>query len=52
MPPRATTPTHNTKRSPGKASSKYDYVELANAALIGDENHNFYGVIVDATFPY
>lgn len=40
------------RRSPSKANTKYDYVELANASLTSNDTCNFYGVIVDATFPY
>jgi len=50
MPGRSSTP--NRKSSPGKSSAKYDYVELSKAKLSTDEHQNFYGVIVDATFPY
>ena len=50
MPGRSSTP--NRKSSPGKSSSKYDYVELSKAKLTTEDLCNFYGVIVDATFPY
>jgi len=37
-----------------KASSttKYEYVELSKASLASSDSCNFYGVIIDATFPY
>jgi len=43
-----------TKRSPGKKAGepKYNYVELSKASLASTDLNNFYGVIVDATFPY
>jgi len=45
------TPTR--PRSPAKTSQpKYDYVELSKASLASPDLCNFYGVIVDATFPY
>ena len=47
--PRGTTPQ---KRVAQRASSKYDYTELSKASLTNDTPCNFYGVIVDATFPY
>jgi hypothetical protein len=40
------------RRSPSKPASKYEYTEIANASLSGDSATNFYGVVVDATFPY
>jgi hypothetical protein len=49
-------------RSPAKAVSlrhqasqkltKYEYVELSKASLASSDHCNFYGVIIDATFPY
>ena len=47
---RKTTPSKS--RSPGKANSKYEYVELNKASLTSSEPCHFYGVIIDATFPY
>jgi hypothetical protein len=50
MPPRAST---NQRRSPSRASSKYDYTEISKVELSSDDDKvNFYGVIIDATFPY
>jgi hypothetical protein len=43
---------NNKGRSPSRASSKYDYTEISKVELTSDEKVNFYGVIVDATFPY
>jgi len=41
------------RRSPSKPSSKYDYCEINKAELSENDNvHNFYGVVVDASFPY
>jgi hypothetical protein len=34
------------------SSTKYEYVELSKASLATSEACNFYGVVVDATFPY
>ncbi|MFN7881207.1 MAG: hypothetical protein ACK5NI_01860, partial [bacterium] len=31
---------------------KYEYVEISKASLTSAEPCNFYGVIIDATFPY
>jgi len=46
--------TPTKPRSPGKKSGdpKYNYVELSKASLASTELNHFYGVIVDATFPY
>ena len=44
------TPTRVIKSKP--SSTKYEYVELSKASLATSEACNFYGVIVDATFPY
>ena len=33
-------------------SIKYEYVEISKASLTSAEPCNFYGVIIDATFPY
>ena len=48
--PRKTTPSKS--KSPAKAASKYEYVELSKASLASADPCHFYGVIVDATFPY
>ena len=47
---RKSTPTKS--RSPAKSNSKYEYVELNKASLTSSEPCHFYGVIIDATFPY
>lgn len=52
MPKSARRSTPTKSRSPGKASSKYEYVELNKASLTSSEPVHFYGVIIDATFPY
>jgi hypothetical protein len=52
MPKSARKSTPNKSRSPGKAASKYEYVELNKASLTSSEPCHFYGVIIDATFPY
>jgi hypothetical protein len=53
MPKSARKSTPNKSRSPAKASSsKYEYVELNKASLTSSEPCHFYGVIIDATFPY
>jgi hypothetical protein len=44
--------TPTKPKSPGKGQSKYEYVELSKASLASSEPCHFYGVIVDATFPY
>jgi len=44
--------TPTKPKSPGKSQSKYEYVELSKASLASSEPCHFYGVIVDATFPY
>ena len=49
MPPRAST---QQRRSPTKSSCKYDYTEISKVELTSDEKFNFYGVIIDACFPY
>ena len=42
-----------SRKSPAKSHNKYEYVELNKTSLTsGDQNNHFYGVIVDATFPY
>ena len=33
-------------------TSGYEYVQLKKASLISSALHNFYGVVIDATFPY
>jgi len=52
MPRSARRSTPTKSRSPGKAASKYEYVELNKASLTSSEPCHFYGVIIDATFPY
>ena len=49
MPQRAAA---NQRRSPSRASSKYDYTEISKVELSSADKVNFYGVIIDATFPY
>jgi hypothetical protein len=49
MPQRASA---NQRRSPSRASSKYDYTEISKVELSSADKVNFYGVIIDATFPY
>lgn len=44
--------TPSKSKSPGKTSSKYEYVELSKASLTSSDPMHFYGVITDATFPY
>jgi hypothetical protein len=47
------TPTRALKPAPkSTATTKYEYVELSKASLASSEQCNFYGVIIDATFPY
>jgi len=48
---RSATKTPTRPRSPAK-NSKYEYVELSKASLASADPSHFYGVIVDATFPY
>jgi hypothetical protein len=41
--------------APAKVAAKgqrYEYTELNKVSLTSNENHNVYGVVVDATFPY
>jgi len=52
MPRSARKSTPNKSRSPARQQTKYEYVELSKASLTSSEPCNFYGVIVDATFPY
>jgi hypothetical protein len=43
------------KAVPAKVATKgqrYEYTELNKVCLTSNENHNVYGVVVDATFPY
>jgi|TARA_B110001450_G_scaffold110014_1_gene103903 hypothetical protein len=50
MPPRAST---QRRSSPSRAANKYDYTEISKVELSSDtEKVSFYGVIIDATFPY
>jgi len=44
--------TPSKSKSPAKAANKYDYVELSKASLTSSAPTNFFGVIIDATFPY
>lgn len=44
------TPTRVIKSKP--SSTKYEYVELSKASLATTDACDFYGVIIDATFPY
>jgi hypothetical protein len=50
--PKARKGTPSKSRSPGKSSNRYDYQELNKVSLISSSECHFYGVIVDATFPY
>jgi len=52
MPRQARKNTPTKSRSPARASNKYDYQELNKVLLSSSEPCHFYGVIVDATFPY
>jgi len=51
MPGRASA---QQRRSPSRATSKYDYTEISKVELSSADDYkvNFYGVIIDATFPY
>ena len=51
MAPKARKSTPN-KRSPVKSATKYEYQELNKVLLSSSSECHFYGVIVDATFPY
>lgn len=44
--------TPSKSKSPAKSASKYEYVELSKVSLTSSEPCHFYGVIVDATFPF
>ena len=44
------TPTRVIKSKP--SSTKYEYVELSKASLASSDDANFYGVVIDSTFPY
>lgn len=46
------TPTRAPRPVAKSAQTKYDYVELNKASLASADDCNFYGVIIDATFPY
>ena len=47
------TPTRAPRPVASKtAQTKYEYVELSKASLASADSCNFYGVIIDATFPY
>ena len=45
------TPTRVIKSSK-PSQTKYEYVELSKASLATSDACNFYGIIIDATFPY
>jgi len=49
---RSASRTPTRPRSPANRNSKYEYVELSKASLASPDPCHFYGVIVDATFPY
>jgi hypothetical protein len=43
------------KAAPAKVAAKgqkYEYTELKEVSLTSNDNHNVYGVVIDATFPY
>lgn len=45
--------TPSRPKSPAKSNNKYDYTELSKTSVSSSDNNNhFYGVIIDATFPY
>mmetsp|Transcript_34681 Transcript_34681/g.53152 ORF Transcript_34681/g.53152 Transcript_34681/m.53152 type:complete len:466 (-) Transcript_34681:33-1430(-) len=45
--------TPSRPKSPAKSNNKYEYVELNKTSLASNDcNSHFYGVIIDATFPY
>jgi len=46
---KSSTPTKAVAKVKGQ---RYNYTELAKVKLSEDERINFYGVIIDATFPY
>jgi hypothetical protein len=49
--PKKSTPSR--PKSPAKSLNKYEYTELSKTSVTSSENNNhFYGVIIDATFPY
>ena len=53
MPKSARKSNPTKSRSPAKSNSKYEYVELNKAPLSSSsDQYHFYGVIIDATFPY
>ena len=49
---RSKTPTRKPAVQKSTATTKYEYVELSKASLASSDSCNFYGVIIDATFPY
>lgn len=52
---RSRTPTRAPAARPvasKQAQTKYEYVELSKASLAASDPCNFYGVIIDASFPY
>jgi len=44
--------TPSKSKSPGKPNTKYEYVEFGKVSVASTEPVHFYGVIVDATFPF
>jgi hypothetical protein len=45
--------TPSRPKSPAKNPNKYEYTELSKTSVSSaDNNNHFYGVIIDATFPY
>lgn len=45
--------TPSRPKSPAKSNNKYEYTELQKTQVSSPDNDNhFYGVIIDATFPY
>jgi len=46
------TPTRAPRPVSKAAQTKYEYVELSKASLTATDPCNFYGVVIDASFPY
>jgi len=46
---KSSTPIKSAVKAKGQ---KYEYTELAKVSLTASEDHNVYGIIIDATFPY
>lgn len=44
--------TPSKSKSPGKSGNKYDYVEIGRVSVASTAECHFYGVIIDATFPF